>query len=136
LEEGRRTPFPHKTIHGDLHLGQIFVDPDSPLTITGVLDIDTAGTGDPADDAAALYGHLEVLTRHLESSGRSDAALRTRQLGAVWRDLWRRDDDPGFRHRALAITATHLMGHALRQSTDAAAIALLRRAEEVVAHHA
>ncbi|MCY7412559.1 MAG: aminoglycoside phosphotransferase family protein [Salinibacterium sp.] len=46
------------TIHGDLHLGQLFVDSAESGRIVGVLDIDTAGLGDPADDAAALWAHL------------------------------------------------------------------------------
>src|SRR5699024_1366449 len=44
LALGRAEPVPPVTIHADLHVGQIFVDPHDPATITGVLDIDTAGS--------------------------------------------------------------------------------------------
>jgi len=43
------------TIHGDLHEGQLVVDHGR---ITGVLDIDDAGPGDPVDDRANLIAHL------------------------------------------------------------------------------
>lgn len=44
------------TIHGDLHEAQLIVDEDG--SITGVLDIDDFGVGDPVDDPATLIGHL------------------------------------------------------------------------------
>ncbi|HEY5229421.1 MAG TPA: aminoglycoside phosphotransferase family protein, partial [Galbitalea sp.] len=56
-EEGRGFEFTPVTIHGDLHLGQLFLDPATPSEIAGMLDIDTAGVGDPADDAGAFYAH-------------------------------------------------------------------------------
>ena len=46
---------PSATIHGDLHEGQLVVDDGH---ITGVLDIDDAGPGDPVDDRANLIAHL------------------------------------------------------------------------------
>jgi aminoglycoside phosphotransferase (APT) family kinase protein len=42
-------------IHGDLYEAQLVLDGDR---ISGVLDIDDAGPGDPLDDAANLLGHL------------------------------------------------------------------------------
>lgn len=45
-----------RTVHGDLHIGQLFVDGAS--AVTGLIDVDTAGLGDPVDDRAALLGHL------------------------------------------------------------------------------
>ncbi len=44
-------------IHGDLHESQLFVDDTG--TITGIIDLDDLGPGDPLDDPAALIGHLE-----------------------------------------------------------------------------
>ncbi len=42
-------------VHGDLHEGQIVVGDGR---ITGLLDVDDIGRGDPIDDAAVLVGHL------------------------------------------------------------------------------
>jgi aminoglycoside phosphotransferase (APT) family kinase protein len=43
------------TVHGDLHEAQLVVDDD---TITGLLDIDDVGPGDPLDDVGTLVAHL------------------------------------------------------------------------------
>lgn len=120
LSEGRSGHIADATIHGDLHTGQIFVGAGSgrsreAIEITGLLDIDTAGLGDPADDCAAFYAHLLVLAGHLRTAGKTDTAAHVEELARAWRDGWLRDGDPGFVPRARAITATHLLGHALRQ---------------------
>lgn len=104
------------TIHGDLHLGQVFVDPDAPATVTGVLDIDTAGLGDPADDAAALWAHLIVTAELREIGGEGGGRVPAdahRELAASLEGNWRREGDPDFARRVRAIAATHLVGHAL-----------------------
>jgi hypothetical protein len=133
--EGRRYDFRPVTVHGDLHLGQLFVDPQNPSSVTGVLDIDTAGAGDPADDAAAFYAHLIALS---EVTAASDPAYSeaSGQLAERWRDRWRHNRPAGFAKRARAIAATHLLGHALRPlSSDANGLSLrlIARAEAVVA---
>ncbi|MBX3093227.1 MAG: phosphotransferase [Cryobacterium sp.] len=131
LSEGRTSEVALVTIHGDLHAGQIFVR-DAPNAaghvISGLLDIDTAGLGDPADDAAAFYAHLLVLAQHLSDARRADAAEHVRTLADAWRRGWIRDGDPGFSARARAISATHFLGHALRQSSPDAAEAMVRLA--------
>jgi aminoglycoside phosphotransferase len=43
------------TVHGDLHEAQVVVDDH---TITGLLDIDDVGPGDPLDDVGTLVAHL------------------------------------------------------------------------------
>jgi aminoglycoside phosphotransferase (APT) family kinase protein len=43
------------TVHGDLHEAQIVVDDHA---VTGLLDIDDVGPGDPLDDVATLVAHL------------------------------------------------------------------------------
>ena len=43
-------------VHGDLHEGQVIVDPDG--SVTGLLDLDDLAAGDPVDDFATLIGHL------------------------------------------------------------------------------
>ena len=42
-------------IHGDLHEGQLVIDEDG--RISGLLDIDDLGVGDPLDDLATLVAH-------------------------------------------------------------------------------
>ena len=104
------TPVP---IHGDLHLGQLFVDPQVPSVIAGILDIDTAGVGDPADDAGAFYAHLIALGESLAERDRHSADESFR-LAQAWRARWSRNLNAGFADRASAIAATHLLGHALQ----------------------
>lgn len=53
------------TIHGDLYEAQLLVDGGR---ITGVLDLDRSGPGDPADDLANLLGHLEAFALHRPST--------------------------------------------------------------------
>lgn len=119
------------TIHGDLHLGQVFVDAADPSRITGILDIDTAGRGDPADDAGALFGHVVVSSA--ERSGSEAAATALAAFADELQAAWRGDG------RTAAIAATHLLGHALasagRGDERGAAVAqrLLDRAAAVLA---
>ena len=105
------------TIHGDFHLGQIFVDSPESSKIVGVLDIDTAGLGDPADDAAALWAHLITSAALFEHRGNAHASATARTLAASLRSTWDLSKtaplDPAHRTRTVAIAATHLLGHAL-----------------------
>jgi aminoglycoside phosphotransferase (APT) family kinase protein len=120
------TPPPSRTVHGDLHLAQLLVDPASPETVTGVLDIDTSGWGDPADDAAALYAHLIATVVHDGGSRATMRASRAAVLADGWRRRWFSWPERGFSDRAHAIAATQLLGHALARSaagsTDAATL--------------
>lgn len=119
------------TIHGDLHLGQIFVNEHDPSAITGILDIDTAGLGDPADDRGALFGHVVVSSIERAPSVEAGSALAAfaDELQAGWQGD----------QRVTAIAATHLLGHALANAGRnddrgaAAAQRLLERAEAVLA---
>lgn len=54
-EHEAATPPTTCTIHGDLHEGQLVVRDGA---ITGVIDVDDAGPGDPIDDRANLIAHL------------------------------------------------------------------------------
>lgn len=47
------------TVHGDLHGGQLLIDPAGD--VGGVLDVDGAGTGLLAHDAGSLVAHLAAL---------------------------------------------------------------------------
>lgn len=69
------------TVHGDLYEAQLIVDDHA---ITGLIDIDDAGPGDPIDDLASVLGHL----RYRETTVR-DAAVR-RHLGG-YADALRRE---------------------------------------------
>ena len=100
-----------RTVHSDLHLGQIFVHPDQPDTITGVLDIDTAGVGDPADDAAALYAHL-LVSADFAVERQHGSQAHFERLAAAWRERWEVRGG-AFVARAHAIAATHLIAHGL-----------------------
>lgn len=116
-----------QTVHGDLHLGQVFVDPADPGRITGILDIDTAGLGDPADDLAALWAHLVVTRELMLAQGHADAASAA-ALADELADGWGDDGDAGRRDRVRAVAATHLLGHALSGTVGAErAIELARR---------
>jgi hypothetical protein len=46
------------TVHGDFHEAQLLL---SGPTVVGLLDVDDAGPGDPADDVATMIGHLLTL---------------------------------------------------------------------------
>lgn len=122
-----------RTVHGDLHLAQLLVDPAVPARITGVLDIDTSGWGDPADDAAALYAHLIATVVHDGGSRATARARRASVLADGWRRRWFGAGDPGFADRAHAIAATQLLGHALSRSAagSAGAAELIDRANRV-----
>lgn len=110
------------TVHNDLHLGQLFVDPEHPETITGILDIDTAGVGDPADDAGAFYAHLVVTAVFHHEHGDDETAEHFEQLAERWRRRWARHPDAGLVSRAHAIAATHLLAHALGSFVPPAAL--------------
>jgi hypothetical protein len=104
-------PAEQRTIHGDFHLGQLRVLSEAPTSICGLLDIDTAGLGDPADDLGAFAGHA-IATAALESSrGAAASAAAWAQLADSW--ISRFPESDGVGDRARAITATHLLAHAL-----------------------
>ncbi|WP_413317068.1 phosphotransferase [Agrococcus sp. 1P02AA] len=98
------------TVHGDLHVGQLFVDEGDASAISGVIDIDTAGLGDPADDEAAFIGHL-VASIALARGDAARAAGFTRLLDAAV-DRWLAPERPGAR-RVAHRTAVHVLAHAL-----------------------
>ena len=49
-----------RAVHGDLHTGQVMVDPSNG-ELTGVVDLDTLGIGDELTDRASLLAQLVVL---------------------------------------------------------------------------
>ena len=127
-------PPPARTVHGDLHLAQLLADRSAPTSVTGLLDIDTSGWGDPADDAAALYAHLIATVVHDGGSAATVRARRCSVLADGWRRRWFEASERGFVDRAHAIAATQLLGHALSRSAagSAGAAELIDRAYRVV----
>lgn len=79
------------TVHGDLHEAQLLVEDG---LVTGLLDVDTVGRGDPRDDWATFLGHLVV--RHQESRGPERERLRryAREVAELLTSRYRGDGDP------------------------------------------
>lgn len=99
-----------RTVHGDLHVGQLFVAEDDASRVSGVIDIDTCGWGDPADDEAALMGHLIASIALARGDGARVAGF-ARLLDAA-ANRWLAADRPG-RVRVAHRTAVHVLAHAL-----------------------
>jgi hypothetical protein len=93
---------PAVTIHGDLHFGQLFLD--EGLRVSSVIDVDTAGRGEPSDDTAAFLSHAIA-------SALLTPAPRDERLWELADNAMRRWDTAGSGLRARA--ATHLLGHAI-----------------------
>lgn len=107
-----------RVVHGDLHIGQLFF---AGADVSSVIDVDTAGLGDPSDDAAAFIGHATASAVRNEVMGRGADARILHGLGEAAADRW--GTDP---HTA-ALTSLHLVGHAIRtvgRSAEAAGLML------------
>ncbi|QUW17771.1 phosphotransferase [Agrococcus sp. Marseille-Q4369] len=99
-----------RTIHGDLHVGQLFVEADDASAVASVIDIDTAGLGDPADDEAALIAHLVAsIALARRGDGRAAGFRRLLDAAAV---RWLAPGRPGVA-RVAHRTAVHVLAHAL-----------------------
>lgn len=115
---------PPRVVHGDLHIGQLFFADGG---VSSVIDVDTAGLGDPADDAAAFVGHAMASAVRNEVAGRAADAARLQDIADEAADRWLRDP------HAAALTALHLVGHGIRavdRSPEATSL-LLDRARRV-----
>nr|WP_241249684.1 phosphotransferase [Agrococcus sp. KRD186] len=99
-----------RTVHGDLHVGQLFVAEDDASAISGVIDIDTCGLGDPADDEAAFMGHLVASLVLSRADAERSAGFRRLLDAAAGR--WLAADRPGS-VRVAHRTAVHVLAHAL-----------------------
>ncbi|WP_072314954.1 aminoglycoside phosphotransferase family protein [Agrococcus sp. Marseille-P2731] len=111
---------PPRVIHGDLHIGQLFFTDGA---VSAVIDVDTAGLGDPSDDAAAFIGHATASAVRNEVAGRDADAALLRELVHAASDRWLRDP------HTTALAALHMMGHAVRaaeRSSEAARLLLQR----------
>ncbi|GAA1854618.1 phosphotransferase family protein [Microbacterium koreense] len=91
---------PPVTIHGDLHFGQLFLGDDR--TVSGIIDVDTAGVGQPSEDTAAFLAHA-VASALLTPHPRDDRVWHLAQRSlARWGSA-----------AVCARAAVHLLGHAL-----------------------
>jgi len=66
-------------VHGDLHEGQLIVAGNG--AITGLLDVDDVGLGDPVDDLATVIGHLRF--RLATASAPTAAARLAGHIGSL-----------------------------------------------------
>lgn len=85
-------------VHGDFHEAQLLINRGA---VSGVLDLDTAGIGERADDWATLIGHLSTL----EASSQPRAAARVRTFGREALAVAEQDvsDHAGLRLRIAAV---------------------------------
>ncbi len=97
---------PAKPVHGDLHSGQILV---SGGRLTGLVDIDTVGMGEPADDWANLIAHLHVVA--LGDAGGGAARYGQR----VFQHALRSHEESDLRRRIAATILGYAPGPWLRQ---------------------
>lgn len=109
--------------HGDLHLGQLFLDDGR---ISGVIDVDTVGTSAPGEDPAAFVAH--AVASALQSD--DEARMRFRAVADAAAHRWAQVAG------APALTAAHLLGHAVAavdRGEDAHVTELLRCGAAVLA---
>ena len=92
---------PTRVVHGDLHFGQLFFDDGG--RITGVIDVDTTGVGDAAEDPAALIAHATASAMLSGTSG----------LTRVWEVADEGTRRWGVDRRVRALFVVHALGHAL-----------------------
>ena len=92
-------------IHGDLHIGQLFFDGGE---VSGVIDVDTAGLGEPDTDAANFIAHAIASALINDEAGNASAAQALGLLADAADRRWIHSS------RARALTAVHLIGHAHR----------------------
>jgi hypothetical protein len=96
--------------HGDLYERQLLVN---GATVTGLLDVDTAGPGDRLDDLACLIGHLSVLAQVWPQKAATVSELGTRYL----RELERQIDPRQLRLRIAAVVLSLATGpHRVQES--------------------
>lgn len=101
LEAGPSSPEAPTGVHGDLHYGQLFLSGEDQ--ISGLIDVDTAGYGDPDEDAAAFRSHA-IASALLTPAG--PGRERVWALARLAGDRW------GAPH-VNALVLVHLLGHTL-----------------------
>ncbi|GAA4266778.1 aminoglycoside phosphotransferase family protein [Frondihabitans peucedani] len=112
----RWSPDERQVVHGDLHLEQLFVDPEEAGRITGLLDIDTAGWGHPARDAGALVAHLVVTAQWHRGNGDQTQARSCEVIADHVVEAWTARN-PALADRLAPTIASQLLAHAGGQAT-------------------
>ncbi|MFC5338455.1 phosphotransferase family protein [Leucobacter denitrificans] len=113
--------------HGDLHFGQLFLSDDGTgehSRISGLLDVDTMGIGDPAEDPAAFIAHATVSAMLTPPEARE----RVWSLVEIALSRWGSE-------RVRALFAIHMLGHALAavdRDEEVMSRMLLRNAQVVL----
>ncbi|WP_432559727.1 phosphotransferase [Granulicoccus sp. GXG6511] len=129
IEQGL-APIPHgnEPTHGDFHEGQVHV---AGGQICGLLDVDTAGPGNRADDLACLIAHLSTVQRM-----NAEQAARVRQLLATWVPVFDERVNPiELRLRAAAVIISLATGPYRSQEPNwqAETVGIVDAAETLVA---
>lgn len=86
------TPQPSQTVHGDLHEAQLLVEDGC---LSALLDVDTAGLGDPRDDWATFLGHLVVRGHESVGAERERVRAYAREVAEVLLAQAEGSDAPG-----------------------------------------
>lgn len=110
-----------RVVHGDLHLEQLFVDEVDAGIVTGLLDIDTAGLGQPARDAGALVAHLVVTAQWHRGNGDQAEARACERIADRVADEWSAQH-PEWADRLPPTIASQLLAHAGGQATLGTAV--------------
>ena len=114
-------------VHGDFHEGQLLV---TAGTVTGVLDIDTAGPGRRVDDLACLIAHLSTVQRM-----NTRQAARVQRLVRTWMPVFDERVDPvELRLRAAGVIISLATGPYRGQEPhwESETIAIIDAAERLV----
>ena len=114
VEDPRRPTAPAEVsvaVHGDLHLGQMFARSADDPTVVGLIDVDTAGIGDPADDSAAFVANALTAAG---LSDRADDAARVVEVARVAFRIWTAPspEDPSLPERVRTSLVEHLLAQA------------------------
>ena len=96
------------TIHGDLHLGQLFVTEDETHSLSGIIDLDDMGLGYVVDDVAGMWANCIA----------SDRLTKVNEESQFWRECtktlenWRLPPTTDF-SRLYSSIAVHLVAQTL-----------------------
>lgn len=121
--------------HGDLHAGQLFVDPELHR-ITGLIDVDTVALGEAGTDAGAFIAHALASAELARAAGETHRTAGYVELARHGSDCWldasAHDVIPARRHVVAQLLAQAMqLAHA--PGLEGAAERLVAAAERVAA---
>jgi hypothetical protein len=127
-------------VHGDLHAGQLFIDPAS-AQVTGLIDVDTLALGDAGTDVGAFLAHALASAELARAAGDVHRTAGFEDLARHGAATWLEASTPNEsdaetvlssrRHTVGQLLAQAMQlasGHGLEQSADR----LVRAAERVM----